>query len=258
MTNSIKIIKRYKYVLYILRRVAECRLCSSIRGVSLLVLGGKQDLKAYLDVLQRSYFYDATLEIYFPFTFFRASRAFLAHSSRYSRTSINTRVLNIRRVRSILNLLTFATLAKESASVPLVVRHESFLRFFFWHQDGIARGGIRSSCSARSGGIRSLSGCGWSVSNQSAASGTIRATWAGRENRTFLSFPVRARTYVKNVRVPVGDASLLIDGDASKTFTIVRRSRGKESERGIVGGTGPARRLPVARSRAAFTYENDR
>ena len=102
------------------------------------------------------------------------------------------------------HLLTFTMFAKEFVSVSSVIHRESFLWFFFRHQDGMVSGGVWSSYLARrSGGIRSLPGCGWLVSNQSAASGTIRATWAGRENRTFLSFPVRAHfTCVKNVRVP--------------------------------------------------------
>lgn len=47
---------------------------------------------------------------------------------------------------------------------------------------------------------------------------------------------------------PVGDASLLIDGDASKTFKIARRSRRKETERGTLGEDDSTPRSHVARS----------
>jgi hypothetical protein len=116
-----------------------------------------------------------------------------------------------------------ATFVKELQHQPSVAR--AFSAFFSTPGRYGARGCTVARLVRRSGGIRSLSG--WVVSNQSAASGSIRATWAGRENRTFLSFPVRVRVW-KTCVSPVDDASLLIDGDAFKTFKTARRNRRKK------------------------------
>lgn len=161
---------------------------------------------------------------------------------------INIYVLNIEISMFYPHSLTFATLAKELASVSFVIRRGSFLWFFFRHQDGMACGGVRSSCSARRirrnpfspwvGGRFPINRLLPALSEQHEPAGKIELSYR---------FPfARARMW-KTCVSPVDDASLLIDGDASKTFKIVRRNRGKESVRGILGGT--ARRVGLLPSR---------
>lgn len=121
---------------------------------------------------------------------------FLSKQVSYMSQVFKTRIVIYLNPRSFIKRLDFTL---------IVTFVGAFSNFFFDTRTAWRAGVYDRPVRARwSGVIRSFPG--WVVSNQSAASGTIRATWAGRENRTFLSFPVRARaracTCVENVRVP--------------------------------------------------------
>lgn len=154
----------------------------------------------------------------------------------YLRVWINIHALSIKILTFYSNLLTVATFAKEFAFVSLVIRRESFLQFFFdtrtaWragvYDRPVRRDQAESVLSLGVGGRFPINRLLPALSEQHEPAGKIELSYR---------FPFARSRMWKTCVSPVGDASLLIDGDASKTFKIARRSRRKESERGIMGG----------------------